>query len=237
MRRYVVLFAREPGRQAREKGLDAARGTDLFVAFALGWQDAAASAGAALVIASPDDPGAWRRWIRESEALWMPQRGRTFGERLERCARSAARLPGLAVIVGGDVAPDRRSLRAAFHALENGAEAVLAPAEDGGISLVSLPLADCDLLSRIRIGSRSVFEDLSRELSARSRSAVVLDSWPDVDGRRDVRRILHRRIDVPRSVLRSALGRHVGMAESSGRVPRALLLSGPPGLRAPPGAV
>ncbi len=50
--RVLVLFAREPRRQALDKGLAVDSGEALFAAFANGWIDAAAGCGASVIVAS-----------------------------------------------------------------------------------------------------------------------------------------------------------------------------------------
>ncbi len=107
--RHVVLFAREPARQAREKGFGA-EGEDLFTAFAAGWLQAAGRCGARLAVATPpEDRAAWRRRLPAGEDVaYLPQSGGSFGERLESVARRAADLGDQVVLVGGDVAPVRR---------------------------------------------------------------------------------------------------------------------------------
>lgn len=196
MPRHVVLFAREPARQASEKGFDSSGAADLFGGFALGWLEAARSIRATFVIASPtEDRAGWRRrWVGRAEPILLAQRGWTFGERLERCARAAAHFSGHAVIVGGDVAPDRRCLRSAFEALESGAEAVLAPAGDGGVSLLAVRAEDANLLRAIGRRRRDVFETLRSGLAARGRRVAVVHNLPDVDGRRGIRLLVRRRV-------------------------------------------
>ena len=192
MHRYVLLFARQPEREAREKGFVSADAADLFSAFASGWLDSARAVGAVLVIASPpEDRPAWRRRLAgRPGVLWLDQKGRSFGERLEACARSAVQLPGRAVIVGGDVAPDRRRLQDAFEALGAGADAVLAPARDGGISLVGLRPGDLDLLGGIARRRRDVFSRLYGRLKDRDRRVALVGGLPDVDGRSGARLLL-----------------------------------------------
>src|SRR5262245_13142807 len=117
MARFLVLFAREPLAQAREKGLASPAAALLFRDLAAGWIEAARGSGAAAIVAAPpeDLPG-WRRSLRgRSGLLWLPQRGSTLGARLEDAARRAASLGGRAVIVGGDVPPSEETLRKAFE--------------------------------------------------------------------------------------------------------------------------
>ncbi len=146
-----MLFAREPAREARAKGFTAPEAAELFAHFAVGWRDAAWRADARLVVATPpEDRAAWRLSLPgDPEVLWVTQRGRSLGERLEAAARSVAELGGCAVLVGGDVVPSLTALETAFAALEDGAEAVLAPAPDGGVSVVGFSPRHLDLLRGI----------------------------------------------------------------------------------------
>lgn len=191
--RHLVLFARDPARQAREKGFAAPEAASLFARFAGGWLEAAQRTGARLVVSTPaEDEPAWRRalTLRGGDPLWLPQSGGSFGERLENAARAASDLGGRAVIVGGDVPPSAEELAAAFEALEDGADGAVAPAEDGGVSLVALPARDLDLLRDIGRRRRDVFARLSRALERRGRRVAILGRVPDVDGRRDLEAIL-----------------------------------------------
>jgi len=235
--RVLVLFAREPSREAREKGLTSCA-AELFAAFARRWLDAAGAASACFVVASPaEDLAAWRRRLPARRVGWIAQTGRSFGKRLAGACDRASAHGKRVVFVGGDVAPDAPVLDRAFEALECEADAVLAPAPDGGISVLSVPSADFDLLARIEVGSRSAFEELYHALEARGRAITVLDLTPDVDGRRDLRRLVRRAIDLPVSIVRRALApTWAPSRDCPPRVPRDLLLAGPSGFRAPPAA-
>jgi uncharacterized protein DUF2064 len=191
--RYVILFAREPGREAFAKGFGKP-GEELFAAFAAGWLEAARAAGARLVVATPpEDRAAWRgRFPSDADVLWIAQRGGSFGERLEGVARQAAKLPGERVLVGGDVAPAASALTEAFAALEDGAEVVLGPAPDGGVSLVALRDHDLDLLADLAPRQRDVVASLARRLRGRGRVVRFVSQVPDVDGRRGLRLLLRR---------------------------------------------
>jgi glycosyltransferase A (GT-A) superfamily protein (DUF2064 family) len=235
VKRYLVLFARQPEREAREKGFGC-EGADLFSRFALGWAEAARSCRARLVLAAPpEDWGAWRRLLSaESGALWISQRGRTFGQRLAGVARSVSALRGHAVLVGGDTAPSAAALSDAFAALDRGAEAVLAPAVDGGVSLVALGRDDADLLAELAPRQHRVAASLERELCARGRRVVFVQSLPDVDGRRSLGSLLRFLTADLKPLARRAL-KAVISSPSDGivRLCRRFLLP-PSGLRAPP---
>ncbi|MGE5277415.1 MAG: DUF2064 domain-containing protein [Acidobacteriota bacterium] len=233
MARHLILFAREPAREAREKGLRGAEAAELFAAFAAGWAKAARRAGARLVVATPpEDRRAWARHF-EQAPIWLDQRGATFGGRLERAARDAARLPGRAILVGGDVVPDPARLLEAFEGLEAGAEAAVVPAPDGGVSLIGLAEVDLDLLGRLSPRRADVCSSLCSALARRGRRVLVLERTADVDGRRALR-ALSRAAPCWTALARRVL-RHVVARSPSSRRPclyrpdRAL-----PILRAPP---
>ena len=154
MQRFLVLFAREPRREAQEKGFLRREAAGFFARLAEDWLETARSVGARLVIASPlEDRLAWQKCLGHAGSyLWGGRRGASSGDRLENSARAAAALGGHSVIVGGDVVSSARALEDAFTALEWGGDAVLAPAPDGGVSLLALGSADLDLLGE-RLGS------------------------------------------------------------------------------------
>ncbi|MEP6994417.1 MAG: DUF2064 domain-containing protein [Acidobacteriota bacterium] len=192
MQRHVVLFAREPGREAQEKGFTHPEARELFARLAGQWREGAKSVGARLVVASPpEDRLAWRRCLGpRTPYLWIGQRGTSFGQRLENSARAAGALPGHSVIVGGDVVPSASALAEAFTAMEAGADAVLAAAPDGGVSLLALRAWDVDLLRAIAPRRRDVFALLRARLLSRGRRVLVIAAAPDVDGRRGLRALL-----------------------------------------------
>jgi glycosyltransferase A (GT-A) superfamily protein (DUF2064 family) len=236
--RHLVLFAREPARQAREKGLESPGAAGLFREFAAGWLKAAQRIGARLIVATPpEDLPRWRRALPPAQDLgWMDQRGGTLGERLEDAARRAAALGGQAVLVGGDVSPSKSALENAFEALEAGADAAVAPALDGGVSLLALPARDFDLLRGIRRRSRTVLRDLVGALKRRGRRVEIIAPAADVDGPRSLRALLRR---LPagaalRALVRSLLCLQPRMEPFPVLPARPRALASPSGLRAPP---
>ena len=235
MNRFLVLFSRDPGREARAKGFGAPA-EDLFTAFARGWEEAARRSRARLVIATPpEDLAAWRVRLPGPEVLWMTQGGSSFGKRLEGVARRAATLPGRIVLVGGDVAPDGSALRTAFDALERGADAVLAPAADGGVSLLSLGASDLDLLARLAPRQGDVMTWLEGRLRNRGRSVARLDAAPDVDGRASLRALVRDFVNGDiRALARFVLRFRATLPRRTIRRLRARGLDNPSGLRAPP---
>jgi glycosyltransferase A (GT-A) superfamily protein (DUF2064 family) len=241
MNRHLVLFAREPVRQAREKGLEASEAAELFRGFAQGWLEAAGRVKARLIVATPpEDLTRWRRALACVEGLgWICQRGNTLGERLEDAACRAAAFGGNAVLVGGDVSPSESILKRAFEALETGAHAAVAPALDGGVSLLGLSASDLDLLRGIRPRCRTVLRDLLGALRHRGRRVELVGPAADVDGRRSLR-ALARRLPAGaplRSLVKSLLGLQSRMDRFPASPARPRDLASPSGLRAPPAAV
>jgi methylmalonyl-CoA mutase cobalamin-binding subunit len=210
MTRLVILFARAPSQEARAKGFSSPEAEGLFAAFAAGWGEAARRAGASLVIATPaEDFPAWRRLAGNAASpRLIAQRGRHFGDRLEDAVRRAG-IGGGAVLVGGDVAPSTVLLNRAFEARERGAEAVIAPAGDGGVSLLALSEPDLALLSGIAARRRDVCARLLAALAARGRRVCLLEPARDVDGRRELRRLARQGLTDPSmaSLARRALDR------------------------------
>ncbi len=189
--RVLVLFSRAPRREASDKGLASASGERLFAAFAQGWIDAAADCGARVLVATPSgDRLAWRQALPGARFEFLEQRGDSLGSRLEDTARQASASGGCVVLVGGDVAPSAPNLTAAFERREAGDDAVISPAGDGGVSLVSLRDEDLGLFGRFAPRRSDVFSRLARSLAGRGRRIAIVAPAEDVDGRRELRRLL-----------------------------------------------
>lgn len=237
MNRFLVLFAREPARQAREKGLHSPAAEGLFREFARGWARAARQTGARLVVATPaEDRRAWERSLAGvPNPGWMIQRGPSLGARLEDVARKAAALGGRAVLVGGDVSPSPTALLEAFRDLEGGCDAAISPAPDGGVSLLAVCPEDADLLRGIRPRRRTLLSDLLRALRLRGRRVSLVTPASDLDGRSALRRFARGR-SVPSLLVelaRRALTRPRPFRRSTAfLIPRVFF--GSPALRGPP---
>lgn len=234
--RLLILFARAPRSEARDKGLPQHAASGFLAAIAVEWREAARRAGARFAIAAPpEDLAVWRRALgRGPEQLWLEQRGSSFGVRLEDAARRGSRLARFVVVTGGDVIPSPAELSSAFDALTAGAEAVLAPAPDGGVSMLSIARKDAALLRSIGRRRRDAFRRLCAELISRGRALAIVDAIGDIDGPRALRMLsvpavlrelasLLRRACVP-SFAREIHPRCTWQAPSAGRA----LLRGPP---------
>jgi hypothetical protein len=110
----------------------------------------------------------------EVPRLYIAQRGATFGERLASTAEAAFALGFDEVVITGiDVAP---CLGGVFEALAC-ADAVVQPADDGGINLIALRAPERALLSSIKPRQRDVIQ----RCRAYFDSLVVLGGAPDID--------------------------------------------------------
>jgi glycosyltransferase A (GT-A) superfamily protein (DUF2064 family) len=234
--RLLVLFARAPVSEARDKGLPEEEAAGFLARIALEWREAAGRAGARFAIAAPpEDLAVWRLALGpESDHLWLEQRGSSFGVRLEDVARRGSRLARFVVVTGGDVIPSLATLSSAFDALASGADAVLAPALDGGVSMLSIAPPDAALLRSIGRRRRDAFRRLRASLTSRGRTLAIVDGIADVDGPGALRALsvpaslrelvsLLRRACV-QSFTREMRPRYVRRAPSGGPAP----LRGPP---------
>jgi glycosyltransferase A (GT-A) superfamily protein (DUF2064 family) len=182
--RLLIVFARAPSAEARDKGLPEEAASAFLAAVAREWREAARRAGARFAIAAPpEDLAVWRRALDpDSDHLWLEQRGASFGTRLEDVARRGSRLARFVVVTGGDVIPSPSALSSAFGALASGADAVLAPAPDGGVSMLSIPGPDAPVLRSIGRRRRDAFRRLHSSLLSRARSVAIVEEISDVDG-------------------------------------------------------
>jgi hypothetical protein len=101
---------------------------------------------------------------RHGLALRTQVRGH-LGQRMHRAFERALRSADAVVLIGTDCPGLRASdLRAAVRALQGGADAVLAPAEDGGYALIGLRRVSARLFCGIDWGSTSVMEQTRQRL-------------------------------------------------------------------------
>ena len=109
-----------------------------------------------------------------------------LGERMYRALR---RHPG-AVLIGSDCPALRPAdLRAAARALRSGADAVLAPAEDGGYALIGARRAARTLFDGVAWGSARVLAQTRRRLRRLGWRWTELRTVWDVDRPEDVARL------------------------------------------------
>ena len=119
----------------------------------------------------------------------------TLGERMYRAFKRALRDHPYAVLIGSDCPALRPAdLRAAARALRGGADAVLAPAEDGGYSLIGLRQVSRRLFDGIAWGGPKVLAQTRRRLKALRWHWRELRTLWDVDRPEDVARLRKSRL-------------------------------------------
>jgi len=150
--RAVLIFARTPEAEARAKDLRVSRAAPLFEAVIGLWIGAAQRAGAVPIIAcSPSDRGRFAAIVPTASPEWIDQGHGNFGERLSGAVSEGFGRGYGAVVVTGIDTPPPESLDRVFSPLESGAaDAVIAPATDGGINLIALTADATELLATIR---------------------------------------------------------------------------------------
>jgi hypothetical protein len=139
--------------------------------------------------------------IQKRFGVCLRSQGRgDLGDRMYRAFKRALQRHRYAVLIGTDCPALRPAdLRAAGRALRAGADAVLAPAEDGGYPLIGLRRVSRRLFDGIPWGGPLVLAQTRRRLEAlRWRWQELRTLW-DVDRPEDVARLRRSRLLVPRS--------------------------------------
>ena len=117
-----------------------------------------------------------------------------------RAFKRALRSYAYVVLVGSDCPPLRPAdLRAAVRVLREGADAVLAPAEDGGYPLIGLRRLSRRLFDGIPWGGPEVLARTRRRLEALDWRWQELRTLWDVDRPQDIARLRRSRLLVPKS--------------------------------------
>jgi len=115
-----------------------------------------------------------------------------LGQRLERAVSAVFEEGSTATVVVGADTPTlpRGHVVRAFERLEDGADAVLSPAEDGGYVLIGARGHHRALFLRIPWGGPRVAECTRARAAGEGLRLDEIDSWYDVDDGPDLRRLL-----------------------------------------------
>ena len=144
----------------------------------------------ALRIAREARLGAVELWTAERR-----QRGRDLGERMLHAFAHCLRRADRVVLVGSDCPVLRpRDLRQAARWLAGGADAVFAPAEDGGYALIGVKRTSLRLFERVEWGSREVMAQSRTRLRRLGWRWRELPAVWDVDRPEDYARLLKSRL-------------------------------------------
>lgn len=116
------------------------------------------------------------------------QPGGDLGARLSAIARQELRTADALLMIGGDcVGLTAGHLRQAFEQLHGGAEAVFAPAGDGGYTLVGLCAPKDRLFRRIPWGGPRVLASTARQAARGGLQVALLPSAADLDDLGDLK--------------------------------------------------
>lgn len=154
---------------------------------------AAAAAPSALQLwCAPDDSDPFLRAAAARHGASLhAQQGKDLGERMAHAFAQALRRQGRAIGIGCDCAVlDVQHLQDAAAALGAGADAVFAPAEDGGYVLAGLARPVPEIFSGIAWGGPGVMADTRRRLRAAGLRWHELATLWDVDRPGDHQRLL-----------------------------------------------
>jgi glycosyltransferase A (GT-A) superfamily protein (DUF2064 family) len=188
LRRLVLVFARTPRDEAAAKPLGARAQAERLHRVLLDRALAAAvAAGFHTRLVTPGDAPE----IPDGVEV-VPQRGGSFGERLEHAVGDAFADGWRQVVVIGADAPrlDAARIREAFARLSaSGARAVIGPARDGGYYLLGLTRHDASLFRAIPFCTRGTFAATVGALAAARFAIATLPPLDDVDTLDDVRRL------------------------------------------------
>lgn len=132
---------------------------------------------------------------RQFQVSLRLQVGADLGERMYRAFKRALRSHAYVVLIGSDCpALSPADMRAAVGALREGADAVLAPAEDGGYPLIGLRRVSRRLFDGIPWGGPEVMARTRRRLKDLGWRWKELRTLWDVDRPEDVARLRRSRI-------------------------------------------
>ena len=121
---------------------------------------------------------------------YSPQEGEGLGERMEKAFQSCFAKGFVATLLIGSDFPDLTAevIEQAFQALENGQDAVVGPACDGGYYLIGFSSATFDpaVFNGMPWGENSVFEKTVNRLHARGYRVHLAPIWHDIDTEKDL---------------------------------------------------
>ncbi len=121
----------------------------------------------------------------------QPQVAGDLGTRMLSAFESALATHACALLVGSDCpALTARHLRQAERALQDGADAVLVPCEDGGYALIGLRRSDALLFESIAWGSENVMAETRARLTKLGWRWRELETLWDVDRPEDYARLV-----------------------------------------------
>ena len=168
-----------------------------------------AGSGAVELHASPNARHRFfRQLARRYNVRLRNQAGHDLGERMRDALARALRTSEAAVLIGADCPVlQPADLRRAVRLLHSGADAVFAPAEDGGYALIGLRRVSPRLFSAIEWGSATVMAETRERLRVLGWQWQELRTVWDVDRPEDYLRLRRLRLLPPSSAARRSVPR------------------------------
>ena len=129
------------------------------------------------------------------------QEGKGLGDRMERAFRCCfVKGFSTAILIGSDF-PDLTAevIEQAFQTLENGQDAVVGPAFDGGYYLIGFRSDTFDpaVFNEMRWGESTVFDKTVNRLHARGYRVHLAPAWHDIDTENDLANLQARHVNTP----------------------------------------
>ena len=150
-----------------------------------------AALGAIELHGAPADDDFLRYCAEHYGAALIPQADGDLGSRMHAALGRALGESACAILIGSDCpALTARHLRLAARALDEGHDAVFAPAEDGGYALVALKRCEPRLFEALAWSTPSVMEETRTRLRALGWGWHELETLWDVDVPADYERLL-----------------------------------------------
>jgi uncharacterized protein len=150
-----------------------------------------AAVGATELYADPASDAFMRACASRHAMRLTQQRGNDLGMRMHQAFVNAfERGCSNAILIGTDCPGlGTRHLRLAIRVLDDGKDAVLVPAEDGGYALIGLRCAQRHLFKEISWGTDNVMGDTRRRMKAAGLTWTELETLWDVDRPEDYERL------------------------------------------------
>jgi rSAM/selenodomain-associated transferase 1 len=197
MRRPVIaIMARAPSSKGKSRlirDLGTHDGESLRLALLRDTFDSVSALSAEkAVLYTPPDREAEIRAVTPFQAIFLPQRGSTLGERM--CAGACDLLTAgfdALVLIGSDLPTlPPAYVSAALDTLTRGGEVlVLGPAEDGGYYLIGLSQSRPEFFDHIPWGTPLVLQRTRQAAEILGIPVETMPPWYDVDSASDLRRV------------------------------------------------
>jgi rSAM/selenodomain-associated transferase 1 len=197
-RPVIAIMARAPSSEGKSRlirELDTHDGASLRLALLRDTLEAVSSLAAEkAVLYTPPDREAEIRAVTPFQALFLPQRGSTLGERMHEGARELLTSGFDAVVLIGSDLPTLppAHVSAALGILTRRGEVlVLGPAEDGGYYLIGLTQSRTEFFEHIPWGTPIVLQRTREAAEALGIPVETVPLWYDVDSLSELRLVWH----------------------------------------------